>query len=69
MQLLQDSPDGAGNDEVGFLDPATGEILKSPPGITYVKGEPRLVVTGSKEAPAAVRAALGETAQQLGIGR
>lgn len=37
----------------------TGEVFAEVPGVTYVKGEPKLVVTTSKEAPAAVRAALG----------
>lgn len=46
-------------DGIEICDPATGECFAAVPGVTYVKGEPKLVVTPSKEAPAAVRAALG----------
>lgn len=46
-------------DGIEICDPETGECFDKVPGVTYVKGEPKLVVTPSKEAPAAVRAALG----------
>lgn len=49
------------------VDPHTGEILTAPPGVTYVTGEPRLVVTCEKGAPEAVRAFLGAQASALGL--
>lgn len=50
-----------------FVDERTGELLEAPPGITWVAGSPRLVVTCAKGAPEAVRALLGAQGSALGL--
>lgn len=50
-----------------FVNRKTGEILPCPPGVAYVVGTPKLVVTTDKAAPAAVRRALGQMGSVLGL--
>lgn len=50
-----------------FVNELTGEMTEAPPGIVYTPGSPRLVVTGHKDAPEAVRALLGAQGVALGL--
>lgn len=59
--------EGEGN--TATVNPATGEVIDVPPGVSYVKaGPPKLVVTGDKGAADAVRQWLAPALAQLEAG-
>lgn len=50
-----------------FIDATTGEVTSRPPGVVFIRKRGSLRVSPSKDAPAAVMAALGPVAESLGL--